>query len=175
MRHFAAWAIGDFDDGLARIKPILPFLREAPEGLRSNVGLGEIDGIVDDGHVRQDVSMQHKVLGERGNVADRNAVAAQVALLHVRAEHRKRIAFPLAGGEAHPGVSNTFRWMRAAVHPNRTVLFIGADVLPNGDDALRLRVSFFPDAQVQRAAVDVRNHVNFALMFGYGEPGGAPR
>ena len=44
----------------------------------------------------------------------------------------------------------------------------------DGDDALRLRIFFFPDAQVQRASINVGRDVRLALMLGQREAGGVP-
>src|ERR1700752_4256138 len=54
--------------------------------------------------------------------------------------------------------------MRSPVHPNRARLFVGADVVLDRDDLLRLGILLLPNAQVQRAVVDVGRHVYAALM-----------
>ena len=54
--------------------------------------------------------------------------------------------------------------MRAAVHPDRARLLVGADVVLDRDDALRFRILLLPDPQRERAVVDVGRHVHAALM-----------
>ena len=64
-------------------------------------------------------------------------------------------------------MGRVLRRMRPAIHPDGAPLLIGADVLLNRDQTLRLRILFFPDSQVQRAAINIRNDVNPALVFRY--------
>jgi len=55
--------------------------------------------------------------------------------------------------------------MRAAVHPDRAGLLVGADVVLDGDDALGFGILLLPDSQLQRTVVDVRRDVHAALVF----------
>src|SRR5207249_7584622 len=57
------------------------------------------------------------------------------------------------------------RRMRAAVHPDRARLFVGTDVVLDRNEFLTLRIALFPDAQLQRTAIDVRRDVYLTLMF----------
>src|ERR1700730_621896 len=59
--------------------------------------------------------------------------------------------------------------MRPVVHPNRSRLFVRADVVLDRDHPLRLLVAFFPNMQIQGSTVDVGSHVNLALVLGQGE------
>src|SRR5437870_8816964 len=56
------------------------------------------------------------------------------------------------------------RWMWPYVHPDRARLLVRADVVLDRDERLRFRIPLFPDAQLQRTAIDVRRHVDSALM-----------
>src|SRR6516165_12082595 len=54
--------------------------------------------------------------------------------------------------------------MRPTIHPDRAVLFIGADILADRDHRLRLRIFVLPDTEVQRPAENVRGYVDLALV-----------
>src|ERR1700688_2560909 len=110
------------------------------------------------------VAMTDEMLGERDPVARRNPVAPVPALFDVSGVHSEDVALPLAGGETHPGVRGVVGRMRAAIHPDGPVLLIGADVVPEGDQVLRLRISLLPDPKPVGAAVDVAGSVHLALM-----------
>src|SRR5262245_36890496 len=64
--------------------------------------------------------------------------------------------------------------MRAAIHIDRPRLLERAAVVFDRDQVLRLRVLLFPDAQVERAAIDVRRYVHAALLLGEREAGRVP-
>ena len=54
--------------------------------------------------------------------------------------------------------------MRAVVHPDGAVLLIGAGVVVDRDQVLRLRIALLPDAELQGAAIDVGDRVDLALV-----------
>ena len=54
--------------------------------------------------------------------------------------------------------------MRAAVHPDCARLFVGADVVLDRDERLGPGIALFPDAQLQRAAIDLRRDVHLTLV-----------
>src|ERR1700722_7766988 len=64
--------------------------------------------------------------------------------------------------------------MGTVVHPDGAGLLVGADVLFDGNHVLGLRVALFPNAQVERSAVDIGNQMNLALMLGQGGSRRAP-
>src|SRR5438093_11746404 len=55
--------------------------------------------------------------------------------------------------------------MRTAVHPDRPVLHVGAQVFLVGDDFLCGRILFFPDPELQRPTVEMRSIVRLTLVF----------
>src|ERR1700688_2997711 len=115
------------------------------------------------------VAMPDKMLGERGLIAFGQSVAPDPALLDMSGGDGEDVAIPLPGGESHPGVRRIRRGMRAAIHPDGAVLFIGTDVLLDGDDMLGLRVFFVPDSQLERATIDVGSNVHLTLMLRHGQ------
>ena len=90
-------------------------------------------------------------------------------LFNVSGCDRQGISFPFTRGEAHPGVSRVVGRMRPSVHPDRAVLFVRTDVLPDCDQLLGFRISFFPDPDLQGTAIDIRNRVHLALMLLHGQ------
>src|SRR5438309_1244256 len=64
--------------------------------------------------------------------------------------------------------------MWTAVHPDGSPLFVRADVLLDCDEALRLRILFFPDPQIQRPTINVGDNMNAALVFGNRQPACVP-
>src|SRR5579863_5073391 len=120
------------------------------------------------GHV---ISVPNKVLDQRCLVAVTQSIAPQPSSLEVRGIYRQDAAVPLSRRKAHPGVQRGIARMRAAVHPDSSRLFVVVYVLLDGNELLRLRVSLFPNPDVQRAAVDVGHDVRFALMLRHGETG----
>src|SRR5688500_17421905 len=64
--------------------------------------------------------------------------------------------------------------MRTAVHPDSACLLVGADVVLDRDDALRLGIFLFPDSQLQRTVVDVRRDVHAALVLLQRQARGVP-
>ena len=64
--------------------------------------------------------------------------------------------------------------MRASIHPYRPRLLIGADVLIDRDQFLRIGIAFFPDPYAQWSPVDVAHGVDLALVFGQRVPGRVP-
>src|SRR5665213_989485 len=61
--------------------------------------------------------------------------------------------------------------MRTPVHPNGAGLLVVIDVLLDRNQFLRYRISLFPNAKIERPAVDVLHAVHFALMFREREAG----
>ena len=116
------------------------------------------------------VAVADEVFGQRRLVAHRQAVAANPALLDVRRVDDQHVAEPFAGGKALPGVRGDRGRMRAAVHVDRPRLIVGADVMLDRDELLRVRVPIFPDAEVQRTAIDVGRDVHAALLFRQRDP-----
>ena len=108
--------------------------------------------------------MPDEMLGERGTVAFGQTVASNPALLDVSGRDREHVAFPRARGKALPGVHRVLRWMWAAVHPDRPGLFVRADVVLDCHELLRFGILLLPDAQLQRAAIDVRRDMHLTLM-----------
>ena len=107
-------------------------------------------------------------------VAHRQAVAPHPALLQVSGLDDQHVASIAAGRETHPRVRRVRAWMRPAVHVDRPGLFVGAVVVLDRDQILRLRVPFLPDPEVGRATVDVRGDVHAALLFGQRDARGIP-
>jgi hypothetical protein len=136
--------------------------------------LGEIHRILGDADARQDVSVTHEVLGQGRLVAHRQAVAADPALLDVRRADHQHVADPLARGKPLPGVRRDLGGMRAAVHVDRPGLIVGADVVLDRDELLRIGVPILPDAKIQRAAVDIRRDVHTTLLFRQRDAGRIP-
>src|ERR1039457_849866 len=63
----------------------------------------------------------------------------------------------------------------ADAHPSRWCgLFVSADVILDGDHALRIRVFLLPYAQGHRAPVNVSGEMDTALLFGQRNPRGIP-
>ena len=58
---------------------------------------GQIHGIGDDGHDGQNVAAKQPVLGQRGQVAARQPVAADVAFLQVRGLDGEDVTLPDPG------------------------------------------------------------------------------
>src|SRR2546430_12732849 len=54
--------------------------------------------------------------------------------------------------------------MRAAVHPDRPELHVRAEVLLVGNDFLCGRILFFPDPELERPAVNMRQIVGLTLV-----------
>ena len=115
-------------------------------------------------HVRQQIAVPDVVLDNGGQVTAGKTAAPIELLLDVRGPDGQNVAVPLSGGESHEGVRRIVGRMRTAVHPDRPVLHVRADVLLVGDDFLRRRVFLFPDSELQRSAVDMRKAVGLALM-----------
>src|SRR4051812_1568059 len=65
--------------------------------------------------------------------------------------------------------------MLTAIHPDRPVLFVRADVDPDRCECLRLGIFFFPDTRLHRPMEDVWAVVHLALMLAKREPRGVPR
>ena len=105
------------------------------------------------------------MLGHGGLVALGKPVAASPALLDVRGVDGQDVAFPLAGRKSHEGMHGVIGRMRTAIHPDGARLFVGADVILDGDYLLGIGVLFFPDPEMQRAMIDVRRNVHAALVF----------
>ena len=136
--------------------------------------LRQVDRVLDDLDVREVVAVADEVLGQRRLIARGHAVAAVPPLLDVRRLDHEPIAFPTPGREAHPGVRRVGRRVRPAVHPDRPRLLVGADVVLDRDDVLRSGVLLVPDADVERAPVDVVHGVDATLLFVVGQPRGVP-
>src|SRR5215472_4556429 len=96
------------------------------------------------------------------------------SLLYMARRYRQNVAFPFTGGKAHPSMSGVIGRMRTAIHINRAVLLVGADVLPQRNDLLGLRVALFPDTNAKRATVNIANGVNLALVLWEGKAVGGP-
>ena len=71
---------------------------------------------------------------------------------------------PLARREAHVRVRHVRGRMRPAVHPDRAPLHVRAAELPVRNDLLRRGILVLEDAELDRAAIDVRDVVRLALM-----------
>ena len=56
--------------------------------------------------------------------------------------------------------------MRTPVHPDRARLLVGADVVLDRDELLRVRIALFPDPELQRTSIYVGRDVHLALMLG---------
>ena len=124
----------------------------------------EVHRIGDDRRVREVVAVADEELHDRRLVAFRQPVAAQPALLEVGGLHLERLADEASGRKAHPGVRRVGRRVRPAVHPDRAMAFERLVVPVNGDEPLRVRVSFFPRARVADRAHGVRRDVAVALV-----------
>src|ERR1700730_13312015 len=173
MGHCSARPL-DFYDWLTRIEPDLPGLDAKNEVLALDQGLAQCERVGDDADVNHMIGVPDEVLDQRGLVTVAESVAANPTLFQVRGVDGENIVFPFAGRKPRPGVRRGVGRMRAAVHPERTGLFVVIDVLFNGDEFLRDRVALIPDLQIQRAAIDIGDDVDFALIFGYGEAGSIP-
>ena len=155
-----------FDDRLAGPLPDLrrQHARVEDEVLALDERLGQEHRIGDDADVREVVAVTDEMLGQRRAIAFGQAVAANPALLDVGGGDGQHVAFPRAGREPLPGVRRVLGRMRTAVHPDRARLFVGADVVLDRDERLGLGIALFPDAQLQRTAIDVRRNVHLALV-----------
>src|SRR5882672_8366052 len=89
--------------------------------------------------------------------------------------NRQNIAFVFSRGKTHPGMRCSLRRMAAAVHPDSSRLLVVVDVLLDGDEFLRDWIALFPNPEIVRSTIDVRDNVHFALMLRYREAGGVPR
>src|SRR5947209_6023630 len=118
--------------------------------------------------------MPDEVLDQRNAVARGDAVTAMPSLLDVTSGDGENVTIPLPSGESHPGVFFIIRGMGTSIHPNRAVLFVRADVLPDCEQLLCLRIALFPEAHHHRAAMDVSGGVHLALMLGQCEPRRVP-
>src|ERR1700733_4506384 len=114
--------------------------------------------------MRETITVPNKMLHQRRLIAFRQTVAPHPALLDVCSVNSEYIAFPLAGGETHPGVRRPGGRMRPAVHPGGTVLFVRADVVLNSNDLVGLRGPFGPESGLKRPTVNVGRYVPLALM-----------
>ena len=124
--------------------------------------------------IGHDVAVADEVLDHGGVLAVGDAVAPDPLRLDVRGVDGQDVAVPLAGREPHPGVRRVFRRMRPAVHPDGSLLLVGADVALDRDELLRVRILLFPDPHLQRTAVDVRGDVDLALMLSQRQARGVP-
>ncbi len=150
LGHFAGIRI----DGLLR--------REFPIG-GADERLGEIDRIGDDADQRQKIAVANPVLHQRGAIAARNSIPADVALLEMRGGDGELIAFPFSGRESLPGVRLVFGWMRTAIHPDGSFLGLPLHVRVVGDHLLRLVINVLPNSQIGRAARSVVGWMGTAL------------
>src|ERR1700680_2869716 len=99
--------------------------------------------------------MPDEVLGQRDQITGGESIAPVPALFDVGSGDGQNIAVPLAGGKSHPRVSRVLGRMWTSIHVDGAGLLIGADVVLDGDESVRLRISFLPDAQLQRAPVNI--------------------
>src|SRR5690348_13888752 len=83
--------------------------------------------------------------------------------------HGENVAFPFAGGEAHPCVRGISGRMRTAVHPDGSELRPGADVVLDSNDLLCLGVLLLPNAEIERPAINIWRDVDAALLFPKGK------
>src|SRR6185503_9428013 len=65
--------------------------------------------------------------------------------------------------------------MRAAIHPDNAMLFVSADRFVNGYKLMRHRVPLLPDPHGKRAAVNVSDNMNLALMLQQRKAAGSKR
>ncbi len=149
----------------ARPQPSAEFFFVEEKIIRPNQRRGQVNRIVQDGHVGHDISVPQKMLGHGGLIAFRKPVAASPALLDVRGVDGQNIAFPLAGGKSHEGMRRIVGRMRAAIHPDGARLLVGADVILDRNHLLGKRILFFPDPEMQRTMIDVWRDVYAALVF----------
>src|SRR2546426_11182846 len=120
------------------------------------------------------VTMPEIVLRQGCFIAFGQTVAPDPALLDMRCVYRERIAFPFSCRETHEGVRSFFGRVWTAVHPDGPPLFVSADVLLDSNQALRLRILFFPDPQIQRPTINVGDDVNPALVLRNRQPACVP-
>ena len=97
------------------------------------------------------------------------AVPPDPALLHVRGVDRQNVAVPFSLGKTHPGMQRGFGRLRTVIHPNGARLLVVVDVIPDRDKFLRYRIPLLPNPQIQGAAVNIADNVDFALMLGNGK------
>ena len=141
----------------------------------ANQRLGEEDGIFNDGGDGEVVAVAGPMLREDGLIAARDAVAADVVLLQMRGGDGEHVALPHAGGEALPGVGRERAGVRPAVQVDGALTIPGEQVSVKGDDALRDRIDFAPDAEVAQAAHGVIGPVGAALvLLDHGDAIGVP-
>ena len=141
---------------------------------RADERLGQVHGVGDDRGHGQHVAVQHPVLGQRGHVAPRQAVAPHVPFLEVRRLDREHVAVPGASGESGPRVRRIRRRMGTAVHVDRAVHRSQPLGVPCRH-LTRYRVDLLPDAQGRRAAPDVVGRMRTALPLGQRLDGRFPR
>ena len=132
---------------------------------RADERLGEIHRIADDRRHREDVAVQHPVLGERRLIAARQTVAAHVPFFQVRRLHREHVAVPASGRESRPRVRRVRRWMGTSVHVDLTIDRSQPLGVPR-DHLTRHRIDVLPHPQRRRAAPDVVRRMRTALPFG---------
>ena len=154
---------GDLFDGRARIGRNL-LVRREPVLAAPDHRFGQIQRIVGNRDPRQVVATADPVLGQRGLVARRHAVAPVVVLFQMRRRDLQRFALEHRRGEASPGVRRHLGRMRPAVHVIRVVdrpkpLRVVGGNLP------RDRIHFLPDPHLRRTARDVHRAVRPALPF----------
>ena len=97
-------------------------------------------------------------------IALRQAVAAQPSLLDVGGLDYQRVSHKRSGRKSHPGVRRIRRRMRTAVHPDGAVSFERLVVPVNGDQPLRVRISFLPRARVADRADRIGRDIPIALV-----------
>ena len=129
-----------------------------------DVRLVHVDGIVDDGDHVQEIAMSRDELGHRVHVARLRSATLEVAILQVRRRDLQRVPDPLSGRKARPAVWRPCRWVRTAVHEDRTVQRPHElDVIR--PDVARQRILFLEDARPAKPAPLMWGRVRPALVF----------
>ena len=114
--------------------------------------------------MRHQIAVPDVVFDDRGQVAAWNAAAPIEFFFDVRCRNGQDVAVPLSRRKAHECVRRIFGRMGTAVHPNRSILLVRAQILLDRDDFLRAWFFLVPNPELQRPAINVRKIVGLALV-----------
>src|SRR4029079_17055121 len=165
VRHIVLRAIEDLLAIVARVKPRAGINRLPVEVIAANDRFAQEDRIGDDRDVRQVVVVPDEVLHQRGLIALWHAVAAaKRAVLHVCRANDESIPDELARREPPERVWCPCRRVRTPVHPNDPMSFRCLRPYMNRNQALRVFLTLFPDAEVTERSHLIRSEIGLTLM-----------
>src|SRR6266516_4327397 len=160
---------------VAGVQPRLRLAHAAKLIRAPDVGFREIDRVRQYRHVRNAVSVPHKMFHQRRLITLRNTVGTEPGAFQMRCVNREYVAFVPARGKSQPGMFRVSGRVRAPVHPYRPLRLGNLSVNADSDQPLRHRISLIPEAVVAAAMQLAARIISRALLLPHGHPCRTPR